>query len=89
MAVSVTESRFSVLALGMAVFMLGYTVWVGNRMPVQAVATVTAPGTAAAASVVGSGTVTGACLPYMAPRCAALCKMAMGVTMGYMLMLML
>jgi Domain of unknown function (DUF5134) len=27
--------------------------------------------------------------PYLAPRCAALCKIAMGITMGYMLILML
>jgi len=27
--------------------------------------------------------------PYLAPRCAALCKVAMGLTMGYMLILML
>jgi hypothetical protein len=26
---------------------------------------------------------------YLAPRCAALCKIVMGVTMGYMLILML
>ena len=26
---------------------------------------------------------------YLAPRCAALCKVAMGITMGYMLILML
>jgi hypothetical protein len=26
---------------------------------------------------------------YLAPRCAALCKIAMGLTMGYMLILML
>ncbi len=27
--------------------------------------------------------------PHLAPRCAALCKIAMGITMGYMLILML
>jgi hypothetical protein len=27
--------------------------------------------------------------PYLAPRCAALCKIAMGLTMAYMLVLML
>ena len=26
---------------------------------------------------------------YLAPRCAAMCKIAMGITMGYMLILML
>ena len=77
MAVSATESRFSILALGMTVFMLGYVVQVANRMPALATATGTGP----------AGT--GAYPPYMAPTCAALCKMAMGVTMGYMLILML
>jgi hypothetical protein len=27
--------------------------------------------------------------PYLAPRCAAMCKIAMGITMGYVLILML
>src|SRR2546430_1980223 len=27
--------------------------------------------------------------PYLAPRCAAICKIPMGITMGYMLILML
>jgi len=79
MGVSATESRFSILALGMTVFMLGYAVWVGNRIPALAA---TGTGT-------GTGTTSGGCPPYLAPRCAALCKMAMGVTMGYMLILML
>lgn len=78
MALSATESRFAILALGMTVFLLGYAVQVANRMPALA----TASGTVA-------GTVTGGCAGIMAPRCAALCKMAMGVTMGYMLVLML
>jgi hypothetical protein len=34
----------------------------------------------------GSGAGTG---QYLAPRCAALCKIAMGITMGYVLILML
>ena len=27
--------------------------------------------------------------PYLTPRCAAICKITMGITMGYMLILML
>ena len=32
---------------------------------------------------------TGRGRPYLAPRCAAMCKIAMGITMGYLLILML
>lgn len=60
-------SRFSFLALLMALFLLGYVVWLGDRLTAR-----TAPGR-----------------PHLAPRCAALCKIAMGITMGYMLILML
>ena len=76
MAASATASRFSVLALGMAVFMFGYVVWVGNQlMP--------------AASGDGQHVAGHACTSHLAPRCAALCKVAMGITMGYALILML
>ena len=71
-----TTSRFSVLALGMALFMFGYVVWVGNQL---------APATAAD----GQPAAGQPCPPHLAPRCAALCKIAMGITMGYALVLML
>lgn len=114
---SATGSRFSVLALVLALFMFGYVAWVGNRLtaraPALAVAvpavavpvasgpqesgtlmTATGPEPAGAAS---SGGCAGAAprtpesrgRPYLAPRCAAMCKIAMGITMGYMLILML
>jgi hypothetical protein len=111
---SATGSRFSVLALVLALFMFGYVACVGDRLtarpptlaiavpavavPVVPVAsgpresgtlmTATAPESAAAAS---SGGCAGARQgrPYLAPRCAAMCKIAMGITMGYVLILML
>jgi Domain of unknown function (DUF5134) len=112
MAVSPTESRFSFLALLMAVFLLGYVIWLGDRLmlrspalaaqPPPAPALVTVP-SAAATSAVTPATVSAAVTPdachachaaapaarYLAPRCALLCKAAMGMTMGYMLILML
>lgn len=111
-----TESRFSLLALALALFMFGWAVWVVDRLMVRtpglAVANpsaatpeagglhatsmaMAASGLAAdmpAASAAdppagcGSGGQSGS---YLAPRCAAMCKVAMGVTMGYMLILML
>ena len=129
MTVTPTESRFSFLALLLALFMLGYVGWVGDRLTlrtpalaqpgqrslVAATAAVTAgPASAPAASGLaasgpaGSGPATsgpkpgeqanataGGCgrsnpaLRYLAPRCSALCKITMAVTMGYMLILML
>jgi Domain of unknown function (DUF5134) len=115
---SATGSRFSVLALVLALFMFGYVAWVGDRftarapalavpvpvpvpavpVPVAPVAsrpresgtlmTATAPESAAAASSGGCAGA-GQGRPYLAPRCAAMCKIAMGITMGYMLILML
>jgi Domain of unknown function (DUF5134) len=72
-AMPASGSRFSFLALVLALFMFGYVVRVADRLPLRAFAPVGAgPGPAA-----------------LAPRCAALCKIAMGLTMGYMLVLML
>jgi hypothetical protein len=78
MAVSAAGSRLSVLALAATVFMLGYVVWIGNRLtaPVAATGTVT-------------DTTGGGCQPLLAPRSAGVYKIAMGVTMGYMLILLL
>ena len=76
MPASASVSRFSVLALGMALFMFGYVVWVGNQLM---------PATAAGGQRVAGQ----ACPAHLAPRCAALCKIAMGITMGYALVLML
>jgi hypothetical protein len=122
MAVSPAESRFSFLALLMAVFLLGYVIWLGDRLmlrrPAQPLALAAQPlaaqpppppppppppARASVIAVVPSGapvsTATPATAPpachaaaaprYLAPRCALLCKAAMGMTMGYMLILML
>jgi Domain of unknown function (DUF5134) len=127
MSGSATASRFSFLALILALFMFGYVVRVADRLtvPVRALAfqpagTASSPpvliasaanpasvptaGAANPASVLtdgagpaGTPASTGcgaASTPrpgrsFLAPRCSALCKLAMGMTMGYMLILML
>jgi hypothetical protein len=125
MITSATESRFSFLALLMALFMFGYVVRVADRLTARAPAlalAAAAPGSAAAAPAAATAVaaaaataaassqgpagqspppvavpspagcaVTGPHLagPYLAPRCAALCKIAMGITMSYMLIMML
>jgi hypothetical protein len=89
-AMSATASRFSLLALVLALFMFGYVVWVGDRLtartPAPAVGlSAPASGATSHAGCAGAGSGLGrACL---GPRCAALCKIAMGITMGYMLIL--
>lgn len=60
-------SAFSVLALLMALFLVGHVARVGDR--------------ATPAGGCGQGRA------LLAPRCATLCKIAMGLTMGYMLIL--
>ena len=67
---------FPALALVLALFMVGYLVWTTDRLTALARA-----GTAAAKP----GRETG----LLAPKLAACGKIAMGVTMGYMLILML
>ncbi len=97
-------SRFSFLALLMALFLLGYVVWLGDRLTVRtpglalagqhpaagipaAPASIPAAPASIPAAVGRAGTVPSR--PHLAPRCAVLCKIAMGITMGYMLILML
>jgi Domain of unknown function (DUF5134) len=72
-AMTASGSRSSVLALLLALFMFGYVVRTADHLPFRRPA-LAASGPAPVA---------------LAPRCAALCKMAMGLTMGYMLVLML
>jgi Domain of unknown function (DUF5134) len=90
MTMTAAESRFSFLTLPLAVFLFGYVVWLGDRV------TLHAPALAAAALAggntrppIGSGPGLVATRSYLAPRCAAICKITMGITMGYMLVLML
>ncbi len=93
MSVSSAASRFSFLALPMALFLLGYVVWLGDRLTVPAPALALAgqrplmSGNAAPAAANCAATGTAAGRRFLAPRCAVLCKIAMGVTMGYMLIL--
>jgi hypothetical protein len=71
-------ARFSPLTLLLALFMVGYVMWLANNL------TALAPATATAA-----GTTTTTATAYLAPRCAACCKITMGTTMAYMLITML
>jgi hypothetical protein len=105
-------SRFSFLALILAVFLLGWAAWIGDRLTVRAPAlavavpvgavpatnlpeesgalmTATGPEPAGAASPGGCADAAPVSQgrPYLAPRCAAMCKIAMGITMGYVLIL--
>ena len=99
MTMTAAESRFSFLTLPLALFLFGYVVWLGDRVTLRAPAPAPAPALAAApASGGGTGTGSGSSSshpnperahPYLAPRCAAICKITMGITMSYMLILML
>jgi hypothetical protein len=114
MGVPAGGARFSVLALALALFMLGWVASVADRLtprsPAPAVAvpvasvplpagpresgalmTATAPDSAGNAVPAGCGGSPGGSPgeKYLAPRCAAMCKIAMGLTMGYMLILLL
>jgi hypothetical protein len=97
-----TESRFSFLTLPLALYLLGYVVWLGDRVtlhaPAPALALATAPASPSPSPSPSAGSGPGhgsgspgpqPARPYLAPRCAAICKITMGITMGYMLILML
>ena len=92
MTMTATESRFSFLTLPLAVYLFGYVVWLGDRVTLHApaLALATAPASAGPRPGSGSGSPSPEpAHPYLAPRCAAICKITMGITMGYMLILML
>ena len=94
MTMTATESRFSFLTLPLAVYLFGYVVWLGDRVTLHApaLALATAPASAESGPRPGSGSGSPSsepAHPYLAPRCAAICKITMGITMGYMLILML
>ena len=94
MTMTATESRFSFLTLPLALYLLGYVVWLGDRVTLHAPAPVLALATVPASAGSGPGPGSGSpspqpARPYLAPRCAAICKITMGITMGYMLILML
>jgi Domain of unknown function (DUF5134) len=77
-ALTGTAARFSPLTLLLALFMVGYVMWLGNNLSALTPAAATA-----------ANTTTTTTTSYLAPRCAACCKIAMAVTMGYMLIVML
>ena len=94
MTMTATESRFSFLTLPLAVYLFGYVVWLGDRVTLHAPALALAIAPASARPGPGYGSGSGSpspepAHPYLAPRCAAICKITMGITMGYMLILML
>ena len=80
---SAAGPRFSFLALVMALFMAGYVVRVADGL------TLHAPALAVSSAGQRPPASQGGCFRYLAPRCAALCKIAMGITMSYMLILLL
>jgi hypothetical protein len=87
MTATAAGSRLSFLALVMALFMVGYVVRVADGLTLHApVLAASSAGQSATGRHGGCGA---AGSRYLAPRCAALCKIAMGITMGYMLVLML
>ena len=90
-AMTATESRFSFLTLPLAVFLFGYVVWLGDRVTLHVPALAIAAPAGDIRPAIGSGSGAGfaATQSYLAPRCAAICKITMGITMGYMLILML
>jgi len=85
MSMTATESRFSFLTLPLALYLFGYVVWLGDRVTLHAPALAIATAPAAG----GGSSIPGPARPYLAPRCAAICKITMGITMGYALILML
>jgi Domain of unknown function (DUF5134) len=82
MGMPAASSRWSFVSLLLAVFMLGYVVWLADRLGARPrVVAAWSPGGDAAAVCAKAGS--------LAPRCAVCCKITMGITMGYMLVLML
>jgi Domain of unknown function (DUF5134) len=104
-------ARFPLAALVLAIFMVGYVVWVGDRLPalatvrawvagpamaaaMAAAAGLDAPGLDASGSQVAAvqeapARSAAALRAPVSPRLAACCEIIMGITMGYMLILML
>ncbi|HEX6525981.1 MAG TPA: DUF5134 domain-containing protein [Streptosporangiaceae bacterium] len=75
MAMGSSAAPLAIVSLALAGFMIGYVVLLADRLTRVALVTNTLA--------------TNACAPALAPRCGTVCKMAMGITMAYMLVLML
>ncbi|MGH3122231.1 MAG: DUF5134 domain-containing protein [Streptosporangiaceae bacterium] len=98
-----TAGRFPLLALVLAVFMVGYVMWQADRLPALSRASIPrttpagTPALAPAPVAAGGGQATQAyeaapdppSRQVLSPHLAACCQIAMAVTMGYMLILML
>jgi hypothetical protein len=93
MSASALASRYSFLALVLAVFMFGYVALVTDRLALRPAAPLPVPAGARAGQHLASAAAAprparrGRETGPLAPRCAALCKIAMALTMGYMLVL--
>jgi uncharacterized protein DUF5134 len=87
-------ARVPELAVIFTLFMVGYVAWLGDRLTLAAPAAPAAPPGAAgrlpvSAAPRGAARQAGGCWPMLAPRAAVCYKIAMGITMGYMLVIML
>ncbi len=93
LAMGTGAARLSIVSLVLAGLMIGYVVLLADRLTRVTLATDTNANTNTTASTGGSRPsgpprpIT--CAPALAPRCGTMCKMAMGITMAYMLVLML
>jgi hypothetical protein len=84
---STTVAGNPALALVLALFMLGYTMWTTDQL--AALSRAGAEGSLRAARALGSVDGRAASGPTLAPRLAACYKIAMSIGMGYMLVTML
>ena len=91
-------ARFPVLALALALALFGYVMWITDRLasvPAVAAIGLAAAGDAASAGDAAPGEDATAGRPGprrgvpLSPRLAACCEIVMGITMGYMLIVML
>jgi hypothetical protein len=100
----VAAGRFPLLALVLAVFMVGYVVWQADRLPALAAVSTLRTASAGTLALVpvaadgGQATQADEATPdlparpaqrALSPRLAACCQIAMAATMGYMLILLL
>ena len=106
MGAAAASGRFPLLALVLALFMVGYVMWQADRLPALARAATERPGSPVPVTTFALSTTAGArpasrpaattpdrpaspAPRVLAHRLAACCQIAMAVTMGYMLILML
>jgi len=89
-AADTSHSALSAISLLLAVVLTAHVVWQANALtPRPAPASTFAPASPFPPASAPAATPTAACARVLAPRCAICCKIAMGITMAYMLVLML